>query len=171
MSTRETLHRKGVALAGFMGVGKTRVGELLAEQLDLPFVDLDHVLEAQYGSIATQFQSVGEVGFRARERACLLALCDETARVLATGGGAWLDARNRDALAPHYARVVLTASPEAIRTRLEGDASRPLWSSRFEALLAERQQDYAYADVHVDTTLRTPDEVVEEIVVWLKQWS
>lgn len=157
----------GIAIGGFMGAGKTTVGRLLAQRLGWPFVDLDEELARRHGPVATQIREEGEAVFRARERARLLELCDGVPRVLATGGGAWVDASNRDALARCYRRVVLSAPLELLRVRCgstsDGPSDRPLWSEA-EHLHTIRQPAYSEADLHVDVARRTPSEVVDAVL-------
>jgi shikimate kinase len=153
-----------VALGGFMGTGKSTVGRLLARALALPFVDLDAQLVATFGPIPAQFEAVGEVGFREREAALLQALCDGRPRVLATGGGAWVDERNREALRRGgYHLVVLHAPLDVLEARV-GGGDRPLWDDVVRRRYLERADAYADADVRVSTEHRPPDEVVRQIL-------
>jgi shikimate kinase len=158
---------RGIALGGFMGCGKTTVGRRLAELLDWPFVDLDDLLVARDGPIAAQFAAVGEAGFRFRERALVLELCDGRQRVLATGGGTWIDPDSRAALRGSYWTVVLHAPLEVLRSRVHEDGTRPLWGAGAVELLASRGTAYAEADAHVDTAQKTVDEVVQEVLCTL----
>jgi shikimate kinase/3-dehydroquinate synthase len=162
------LDRGGVALGGFMGTGKTTVGRLIAGALGLPFVDVDEELVRRFGPIAKQFHEVGEAGFRARERAVVAEVARAGRAVIATGGGAWVDPANREALGRHGARVVLQAPLDVIRARIGQGADRPLASADLEALLASRQEAYADADLQVDTSTRSAAEIAGAIVAWLR---
>lgn len=154
---------KGVALGGFMGTGKSTVGARLAERLGMPFVDVDAELAARFGPVRDQIEREGEPAFRARERAVVAELCDGVPRVVATGGGAWVDADNRARLAPCYLRVVLHARLDTLAARLGGDvAHRPLWARAAE-LYAARAAAYADADVRIDTDDRDVDAVVDAV--------
>jgi len=152
--------RRGIALGGFMGVGKTTVGRRLAARLGLPFVDTDTVLADRHGSITQQFEAEGEAVFRERERALIAELCDGVPRVVATGGGTWVDPLNRRRLRAHYHTVVLRAPLDAIRGRSVA-RGRPLWGEA-ERLLAQREAAYADAERIVDAD-RPIDAIVEEI--------
>jgi shikimate kinase len=152
----------GIAIAGFMGVGKSTVGGLLAERLGWSFVDLDADLVAEFGSIDAQFESVGESGFRERERAALRLRCDGVVRVLALGGGTWIDAENRGLLRAHYRCVALLAPWDTVRARVEGSASRPL-AHRAEELFRTREAIYAQAECCVDAR-DSVERVVERIL-------
>lgn len=153
---------KGLALAGFMGVGKTTVGQRLAARAGLPFCDLDAVLEQRFGPIPEQFLAVGESGFRAREAALVRELCDGVERVLATGGGTLVDPENRAALRRCYRVVVLDAPFEVVRARVGAGQGRPL-AADLEARYVARREVYLDADLRVDATL-PPDVIVDRIV-------
>ena len=114
-------------LVGPMGAGKTSIGKHLAARLGLVFVDADREIEAQTGaSVAVIFDCEGEAGFRARERELLTQLLARSGQVLATGGGAVLDAGNRRLLRERGFVVHLHADVSAQLARLARDRSRPL---------------------------------------------
>jgi shikimate kinase len=116
-----------LALVGPMGAGKSAVGRLLGESLGLRFADLDHEVESTAGAdIATIFECTGEAGFRARECATLQALLAGQGLVLATGGGAVLDAGNRRLLRERCFVVHLHLDVASQLQRLARDRSRPL---------------------------------------------
>lgn len=155
---------RGVVLAGFMGTGKSTVARHLAPRLGLPAVDVDAVLVARFGPIADQFARVGEAVFRQRERAAFLALCDGVPRVVATGGGLWVDARMRRAATRIGLRVVLTAPWGVIAARVAGDATRPLADGALAARFAARRRAYSDADLVLDTGRLDLAGVVDAIV-------
>ena len=163
--------RRGVALGGFMGVGKSTVGRLLSTSLALPFHDVDAILVARFGPIARQFDVDGEDVFRARERAVVSELGQAAPSVIATGGGAWVDARNRHALAVQHRLVVLTAPFDVLAARLGRDPTRPLWTDAARALYERRQAAYAIADRVIDTSEHKPVAIAEEIVGWMRAGS
>jgi shikimate kinase len=116
-----------LALVGPMGAGKSAIGRLLGERLGLRFADLDHEVEAAAGApIPTIFECAGEAGFRERERASLQSLLAGEGLVLATGGGAVLDADNRRLLRERCFVVHLHLDVPAQLQRLARDRSRPL---------------------------------------------
>ncbi|HYB72186.1 MAG TPA: 3-dehydroquinate synthase [Candidatus Sulfotelmatobacter sp.] len=164
-----------IVLTGFMGTGKTAVGRCLARRLDLPFYDLDAIIEARAGRPITQiFREEGEPVFRAFEAEAAAATRPLRDCVLATGGGAILRAENVSAFREGGVVVGLTASPEAILARVgEGDA-RPLLAggdprARVAALLAAREPAYARADLRVNTTDLDPEAVAARIADWLAE--
>lgn len=118
--------KRGVALVGLMGSGKTRVGRELARLLGLEWADLDQELVRRHGPIALQFEREGEAVFRRRESKAL-ARWLRPGRVLSTGGGVVLSAANR-ALLKRHCTVHLRAPVHVLQQRLKGSerAGRPL---------------------------------------------
>ncbi len=116
-----------IFLIGPMGVGKTTIGRKLAKALKLEFVDSDHEIEQRTGAdIPWIFDIEGEAGFRKREREVINDLTRRDGIVLATGGGAVLDKRNRRRLAERGIVIYLQADIERLLTRTARDKTRPL---------------------------------------------
>lgn len=116
-----------ICLVGPMGAGKTTVGRRLAELCRLPFVDSDHEIERRTGvDIAFIFEKEGEAGFRAREKQAIADLLQRERLVLATGGGAVLDAATRALLKARSAVIYLHAGVEQQLQRTALAANRPL---------------------------------------------
>lgn len=116
-----------VFLVGPMGVGKTTVGKLLAEELDFPFIDTDREIECRCGAdIPWIFDVEGEEGFRQRESRVLGDLSQKHGVVLATGGGIVLKPENRQLLKERGFTVYLTAPLELLMERTSKDKRRPL---------------------------------------------
>lgn len=114
-------------LVGPMGAGKTCIGEQLAARFGLRLLDADREIERDSGATVTRiFEREGEAGFRQRERAMLARLLQEDGIVLATGGGAVLDAGNRALMKERGFVVHLHASVEQQLARLADDRTRPL---------------------------------------------
>jgi shikimate kinase len=160
-----------VVLFGFMGVGKTTVGRLLATRLGYNFVDSDAETEKEAGmKVKEVFASLGEPAFRAMERKIVLRLSVGDEQVIALGGGAVLDPINIEHLRCSSRMVLLTASPEEINLRTRLDSTRPLLAEedklgRIRMLLAERRERYlAAADMVVDTNGLPPIRVTETIM-------
>ena len=131
-----------------MGAGKSTIGRQLATQLNKRFVDADRELEARTGvKIAVIFDIEGEAGFRRREAELLEELTAQTDIVLATGGGAVIDAATREYLKTRGTTIYLCASVPDLMARLRHDRRRPLLRGRdpkatLEGLLVEREALY-----------------------------
>lgn len=116
-----------LVLVGPMGAGKSSIGRRLAARFGLAFVDVDHEIEVRTGAtIATIFDCEGEAGFRAREQAALAAVLQGTRQIVATGGGAVLDAENRRRMRARGFVVHMHADVETQLARLARDRARPL---------------------------------------------
>ena len=160
-----------VFLIGPMGSGKSTIGKQLAAALGLSFQDSDHEIQRRTGvDIPTIFAFEGEAGFRAREKAVIDALSAVDGQVLATGGGAILDADNRRVLSSRGIVIYLHCSPEQQYRRTSHDRSRPLLQTddplqRLRDLMAVRDPLYREtADLVVSTEKRSAATVVKEIV-------
>lgn len=171
-----------IIVTGFMGTGKTSVGKLLARRLGWHFVDVDKLIEAGAKMpIAKIFaersvrpgdrgKRAGEAVFRRLERRHIGRVVRGRHQVIATGGGAFVDPRNRARLRATGCVVCLTAKPRTILARVgQQIRTRPLLVghanplSRIQALLAQRAPAYAQADVTIDTSDLTVDDVVNRI--------
>lgn len=162
-----------IVLIGFMGSGKTVVGQEIARRLGRPFVDTDAMVEDAAGMrVAEIFARFGEARFRALERDAIASVSmSGTVRdaVVATGGGAMLDPENRRRLKAIGPIVWLDADVESIVARVGGDTSRPLLrgadvAARVRALLEERESAYATADHRVDTSRRSVTAVADAVL-------
>ncbi len=145
-------------LVGPMGAGKSCIGRRLAAHYGLRLVDADREVEQRTGaSVGTIFECEGEAGFRARERAVLAELLADDGVLLATGGGAVLDADNRRLLRTRGFVVHLQVSPEQQLARLSRDKTRPLLQREdrdvvLTEMAARRAPLYAeVADLQFDT--------------------
>lgn len=154
---------RNLILVGPMGSGKTSLGQHLAAQLGLRLLDADREIERDAGATVVEiFEREGEAGFRQRERAMLARLLRDDGLVLATGGGAVLDAGNRALLRQRGFVVHLHASVEQQLERLAQDQTRPLLARPdreqvLRDLAAARAPLYAQvADLVFDTGQHTP---------------
>jgi len=149
-----------LALAGFMGSGKSRLGAEVARRLDRPFVDLDREIEQRTGStVADLFAERGESGFREIEEGVALeVLRSGKPAVVALGGGAVLSQRTRDALASAAFTMLIDVEPEIAWQRVSG-SNRPLAQDeeKFHALHRDRQPVY---DEVADTRARDVEGIV-----------
>ncbi|HEX7007402.1 MAG TPA: shikimate kinase [Alphaproteobacteria bacterium] len=177
MSASEPLHpRKSVVLVGLMGAGKTRVGRQLATRLGLDFVDADAEIEAAAGcSITEIFDRYGERAFRDGERRVMRRLLDGPVRVLATGGGAFMDPTTRARVRERGISVWLRADLETLLARVARRNNRPLLADRdhrttLAALIKERYPIYAEADIVVDSTDGPVRDTVDKVIAALESF-
>lgn len=142
-----------VALVGLMGVGKSSIGRRLATALGLPFRDADEEIERAAGrSIPDIFSEFGEAEFRSGERRVIARLLDEPTHVLATGGGAFVDAQTRELLRERALVVWLKADLPTLARRVSRKDSRPLLRGRdpLEVLTSQAEARYpAYGAAHL----------------------
>lgn len=160
-----------LVLAGFMGVGKTTVGRLVAAALERCFVDTDEEIARRAGrSIVALFDQEGEPAFRAWEARLAAELGSQTHLVMAVGGGFLLNPDNIRQLTQQGVIICLTATPETVYHRLKGDTTRPLLAGpdpleRIRALLAARAAIYQRWP-NLPTDDQTPAEVAQAVLVW-----
>ena len=170
-----------IFLTGFMGVGKTRVGRILARQLGRCFLDTDRMIEQCAGkSIAEIFADEGEAHFRQLERDCVLDTCQRPDAVVALGGGAITRADNVEAVRCAGVLVCLKADVETIFARVRRRSNRPLLAglepqaqcAKIESLLRERTPYYDQADIELYTTqAQTPEETAGQLRDLLENYS
>ena len=153
-----------------MGAGKTTVGRRLAKRLSMTFLDSDHEIESRCGvDIPYIFEREGEPGFRERERKVIAELTQKQGIVLATGGGAILDAENRQALSDRGFVVYLAASVKQQLLRTGKSKNRPLLQvdnpqEKLQSLLDQRDPLYReIADLVITTDGQSSRQVAKVI--------
>jgi shikimate kinase len=164
-----------VVLVGLMGVGKSTVGRRLAKRLGLPFVDSDSAIEDAAGySPAEMFERYGEQDFRDGERRLVARLIEGEIRVIATGGGAYVDARTRQLLNERAITIWLDAPVDVLAERTSRRDTRAQLRTgdpkgMLENLSEERRPSYEEAHIHVKSGDGAHREVVEAIVDALEE--
>lgn len=152
-----------------MGTGKTTVGKRVAARLGRKFLDTDALIEQKSGkTIAALFMERGEPYFRTLEREAVASVCMKEGIVVATGGGALMNEENVRKLKASGTLICLSATPEIILSRVQGNTDRPLLQSddplaKIRTLLAARAGAYAKADLILDTSCLSVEAVVEKI--------
>lgn len=168
MSPGRVIHN--LALTGFMGSGKSTVGQLVAARLGFDFVDTDRLIEQRAGcTVATIFATEGEAAFRAHESAVVAELAERRQTVIATGGGLGANLEHLEKLKQHALIVCLWITAHAAWERVRYQARRPLLRvpdpvRRITELLAQREPAYQQADVLIHTGARSLPDVVLHVV-------
>jgi len=156
-----------------MGAGKSTVGRRLAKRLGLPFVDSDTAIEDAAGySAAEMFERFGEKDFRDGERRLVARLVEGDVRVIATGGGAFVDPRTRQLLNDKAITVWLDAPVDVLSQRTARRDTRPLLRNgdpkgTLERLSKERGPHYAEAHIRITSGSGAHSDVVESILAAL----
>lgn len=162
-----------VVLVGMMGVGKTSIGKRLATHLGLDFVDADEEIERAAGmSIAEIFEKFGEPYFRDGERRVISRLIDGSPKIIATGGGAFINDDTRTLILERAISIWLDADVKILAERVARRNHRPLLTGRdpvevLTKLGKVRNPIYASANIHVrsDTSphTRTLDMIIKAL--------
>jgi shikimate kinase len=175
MTTAPISIRRLILLLGFMGSGKTTVGQRLARRLGWAFADLDGEIERRLGHTIRQiFEEKGEPYFRRVERALLEELLQrgqQESLVMALGGGTVAQPGNFELLRAHGGITVWLDCPlEELRRRCQGLTQRPLFkdAASFRALFEQRLPFYRQADFRVPADRSDPERVVEDILQCVK---
>jgi shikimate kinase len=164
------LSGRTLVMVGMMGAGKSSIGRRLASRLGLPFVDADTEIEkAANASITEIFERHGESYFRDGERRVIQRLLDGQAKVLATGGGAFVNPDTRAAIKARAISIWLKADRDVLISRVKRRSNRPLLKapdldSVLDRLIEERAPYYAEADIHVQSRDVAHDVVVSDIL-------
>jgi len=163
--------KKTVALVGMMGAGKTAVGTALARRLGVPFLDSDtEIVQAANMSIAEIFERDGETFFRAKEAQVIARLLHGRPAVLSTGGGAFMQAENRETIAAYGVALWLRADRDLLWSRVRHKTTRPLLrtadpKATLAGLAAERAPYYSRAELVADADAQfTVDEMTDRVI-------
>ena len=175
-STKRKLGSRAIVLVGLMGAGKTSVGRRLAEKLDIPFVDADHEIELAAGkSIPEIFNDHGEAYFREGERRVITRLLENGLQVLATGGGAYMNAETRENIKTHGVSIWLKADLELLLKRVAKRNDRPLLHQDDPAVVLKKLIDLRYpvyesADITVESRDVQHGQMVNDVIKAIAHW-
>ena len=162
-------------LVGLMGAGKTNIGRRLAQRLGLGFTDADSEIEAAAGeTIEEIFERRGEAVFREGERKVIARLLGNPVHVLATGGGAFMDAETRAHIRERGISIWLRADLDLLHQRVLRRNNRPLLKQGnprevLARLIDQRYPVYAQADITVDTVDGPPEATLDRVIAALEQ--
>lgn len=168
---------KSIVLVGLMGAGKTCIGTRLARKLGMGFVDADDEIEtAADCTIEEIFAQYGEQAFRDGERRVIARLLDGDPRVVATGGGAFVNQETRDNVRRQGISVWLKADIDVLLQRVSRRNNRPLLKNgdkrqTLERLIEERYPTYGEADLTVESGAESPDITVAKVIEALKDMN
>lgn len=162
---------KNLVLIGFMGAGKSVVGKILSNKLDVPYIDTDKIIEKEQGvSVKEIFEKRGEQYFREKERETVARVTKEHGMIISVGGGAVLDEENVKDLKGNGTLVYLKAPFTVLYDRIKESENRPLLAvhnpeETMHTLLEARQMTYeSIADIVVDVSNANPDEIAKRII-------
>lgn len=165
-----------IVLVGMMGVGKSSVGRRLAGTLGIPFVDADEEIErAAKLTIPEIFAQFGEAEFRDGERRVIARLIDGTPKVLATGGGAFVNPETRALMLDKAIVVWLDSDVDTLLDRVSRRGNRPLLQQgdpreTLTRLKREREGFYAEAPIHIISGAGTHARAVAKVLRGIDQW-
>lgn len=169
----EALGPRSIVLVGMMGAGKSSIGRRLGLRLGIPFVDADTEIEKAAGmNIPDIFAAHGEPDFRAGEARVIARLLESAPQVLATGGGAYMNADTRALIAAKGISIWLKADYDVLMRRIRRRHDRPLLKTddpgaTLRKLIELRYPVYALADLTVQSREVPHDKIVDEIVTAL----
>ncbi len=172
----DLLGGRSVVLVGMMGAGKTSVGKRLAGRLGLTFIDADTAIEeAAKKSVPEIFAEHGEEYFRQGERRVIARLLREPRQIIATGGGAFMNAETRAAIRGGSVSIWLKADWELLYERVRRRPTRPLLQTAdpegtLKALVEARYPVYAEADLVVQSIDVPHEAMVDAVVSALEAW-
>lgn len=164
------LDRRSIVLVGMMGAGKSSVGRKLGSRLGLAFVDADTKIEEAAGmSIPDIFETRGEAEFRSGEARVIARLLEGGPQVLATGGGAYMNADTRALIRAKGVSVWLKADFDVLMKRIKRRSDRPMLKTADPAATLKQLMDvrypvYAEADITVESREVLHEVIVEEIL-------
>jgi len=173
--------QRHVWFTGFMATGKSRLGALVAERLEVPFEDTDHWIEARHRKTVQElFAELGEAAFREIEMEAIRHLSAESPRVIALGGGSLIHPEALPLIRSAGILVGLWARPETICQRVGKKENRPLLAgldpasrlARIHHLMSDREHLYAQADFQIESSDdQGREEIADRILELLEPWT
>lgn len=167
---REALNNRSIVLVGLMGAGKTAIGRRLSEQLNLPFKDADDEIEQAAGKTINEiFDENGEQYFRDGEKRVIARLLKGESQILATGGGAYMDADTRREIRDNGISIWLKASLNILYERVSRRDNRPLLKTEnprevLKSLMEVRYPVYGLADITVNSRNVPHENIMTEMI-------
>lgn len=168
---------KPIVLIGLMGAGKTSVGHRLAKRLELPFTDIDNKIESLEGrTVHRIFEEDGEEVFRKKENDIIKETLEKMPHVIATGGGAFINNKNRSLIKEKAITIWLKAPIDVLVERVSRKNTRPLLEKGnkqeiMKKLMEERYPVYEEADIVVESSPGPHYIVVDKILKKLEEYG
>ncbi|MDI6786509.1 MAG: shikimate kinase [bacterium] len=166
---------KNIVLFGFMGTGKSSIGKILAERLDMSFLEMDEIIEKENKmTISDIFEKYGEAYFRELEKDLIERISKNNSCVISTGGGVVLNEENVELLQKNGILISLMAKEEVIYKRVKNETHRPLLKTKnglqkIREILNHRRPFYEKAGFCIDTSNMSKNEVVEKIIEYAER--
>jgi shikimate kinase len=161
---------KTIVLTGMMGSGKSTIGKLLSEKLNMNFFDLDNLIEKKEGiTISKIFQTKGEKYFREIEANILQEIFSTEDQVISLGGGTFENSKTQEFLLQNSIVIYLKTTPQTIFDRIKNDKSRPLLCDnmtieKISEIIELRKNNYNKAHKTVLTDKKSEKEIINEIL-------
>lgn len=170
---------KNIIITGFMGTGKTTIGQIVATQLEREFIDMDDLIETRQDRPISQIFAVeGEPYFRRLEDDLCRELAARSRLVIATGGGALVPETNLRVMERSGLVICLDCEADVLWERIGQSKNRPMLAAqddermaRLGALLEQRTSAYGRVKQHLDVTQLTPAQAAEQICDWIREKS
>lgn len=162
--------KKNILLIGFMGVGKTTIGKLLAQKLNRKFIDIDEEIEREFDMpVSKIFKNIGEKAFREREKELITSLTEKQLKIISVGGGAFLQQEIRQLCLASSIVIFIDLSYEGWKDRIDLIiVSRPVLHGKsieeMEKLFYNRQEIYANHHLKIASDNKDPEGIADEIV-------
>jgi shikimate kinase len=168
------LREKSIVFIGFMGVGKTTIGKLVAKKLYRDFIDIDEEIEKEYKMPVSQiFNKIGEKAFREREKSLITSICEKKLKIISVGGGAFLQEEIKKVCLDSCIVFYLDLSWEGWKDRISLIIdSRPVLQGKsieeIQELFYKRKEIYSDHHSKVETDNQETEEIADYIVDSLK---
>lgn len=165
---------KTITLIGMMGSGKSTIGKLLSERLNIKNIDIDSLIEQnEKREISNIFKDDGERYFRKIEKETIKSNFSDSNLIISLGGGAFEDILTRELLLKSSTVIYLKTSPKVVFERIKNNTNRPLLNNqmtieRIQAIISKREKNYELANITILTDNKKPDRIVEEILGVIK---
>ncbi|MDC1139531.1 shikimate kinase [Candidatus Pelagibacter sp.] len=160
---------KNIVFLGMMGSGKSSIGNLVSKKLDLPFIDIDGLIEKNTGmSILEIFEKKGENYFRSLEEKITLKCLKKIKNVVSLGGGGFINTKIRKEILANHFSFWLNWDDSILISRIKGSKKRPLafksTDQEIRSMIKNRSKTYSKAQFKINCNKLTKTEIVKKII-------